>query len=189
MKKITFKIEGVSPLLMHNGQTKNPLNKYAKAIKEISGKRKKTDDDFMKMSDIELEAGLYYDTDGKIYIPDINIEQTIINGAKKQKLGAQFKAGMSVESHMYLKNGQVYTKDKVLSEERYRFVIDVKIQRNSVMRTRPRFDEWNGEFTVLYNPDVINERDVIQAVEDAGKLVGIGDWRPRFGRFNIEEYN
>jgi hypothetical protein len=31
-------IEGTAPIIMHNGQTADPLNQYAKAIKQISGK-------------------------------------------------------------------------------------------------------------------------------------------------------
>ena len=37
-----FKIEGISPLLMHNEQLADPLNAFAQQVAEISSKRKKT---------------------------------------------------------------------------------------------------------------------------------------------------
>ena len=41
-------------LIMHNGQTADPLNPFSKAMKEISGKRKKTDTDYEAMANIEF---------------------------------------------------------------------------------------------------------------------------------------
>jgi hypothetical protein len=37
-----------------------------------------------------------------------------------------------------------------------------------------------------YDPDVLNMRDVEEMAMDAGKLVGMGDWRPKHGRFDAE---
>ena len=39
-------------LIMHNGRTSNPLDPFTKAMKEISGKRKKTDADLEALSKI-----------------------------------------------------------------------------------------------------------------------------------------
>lgn len=188
MNQIKFQIEGVVPLLLHNGRTKNPLDHYAKALKEIASKRNKTDSDYERMAFIEMQAGLYVDSDNNtIHIPDNIIEQCITGGAKQERLGKKFAAGMFVDEPMVLKDfsGRVYTREQVLEDRRYWFTTDVKIQRNSVMRTRPRFDEWKGEFVVTYNPDVLNEAQVVRAAKKAGSLVGLCDWRPKFGRFNV----
>ncbi len=37
--------------------------------------------------------------------------------------------------------------------------------------------------TASFDPDVLNLRDIEEIAIDAGKLVGIGDWRPKHGRF------
>jgi hypothetical protein len=55
-----------------------------------------------------------------------------------------------------------------------------------VMRTRPVFRNWNITALAQYDPDVLNMRDVEEIAIDAGKLVGIGDWRPKHGRFDAE---
>jgi hypothetical protein len=52
------------------------------------------------------------------------------------------------------------------------------------MRTRPIFRRWNLEATAHFDPDVLNLRDIEEVAADAGKLVGIGDWRPKHGRFS-----
>lgn len=188
MQKLTFKVKGVAALLLHNGRTANPMDPYAKAMKEISGKRKKTDSDYEKLSDLELEAGLYFDDDGKIYFPALNIEQAIIGGAKKSSLGKEFLKAIAVDGvGMYLKNGRQYTKEQVMSNEKYRYLTNVRVKQSRIVRTRPRFDEWNGEFDVLYNENLLNQDQVVGAVIAAGDEVGFGDWRPRFGRFEVEE--
>lgn len=35
-KKLKFQITGVSPLLLHNGQLADPMNKFSQAMKKIS---------------------------------------------------------------------------------------------------------------------------------------------------------
>jgi hypothetical protein len=42
------------------------------------------------------------------------------------------------------------------------------------------------EFTVEFDKSVITEVDTKKAIEDAGKFVGLGVWRPKFGRFFVE---
>ena len=83
---VQIHFQGVSPLLCHNGQTADPRNTYSKAIKAISGKRKKVDADYDEMARLEWLAGLYR-IDGDLVIPDYVIESTMIGGAKKSKRG------------------------------------------------------------------------------------------------------
>ena len=46
---LTYKITGDAPLIMHNGDLANPLSKAAKALKQVTGKKKKTDAAIMAM--------------------------------------------------------------------------------------------------------------------------------------------
>ena len=46
MKEQKFRITGnIVPMISHNSQLANPLNRYSKAMKALTGKRKKTDQD------------------------------------------------------------------------------------------------------------------------------------------------
>jgi hypothetical protein len=54
------------------------------------------------------------------------------------------------------------------------------------MRVRPMFREWSIEFDYAYDETELDEQSVITAAEIAGRLVGLCDYRPRFGRFDVE---
>ena len=98
LRQLQVTIQGVSPLLLHNGQTADPTNKFARQLKEVSGKRKKTDEDYAEMSRIEWHAGLYANADQKIILPAVCIVASIIGGAKKSKLGSAFKSAVFVDA-------------------------------------------------------------------------------------------
>jgi hypothetical protein len=53
------------------------------------------------------------------------------------------------------------------------------------MRCRPIFPEWELKFTLHYLDKVINKKEIEQALEQAGLLIGLSDWRRRFGLFNV----
>ena len=55
----------------------------------------------------------------------------------------------------------------------------------TIVINRPRFPVWQLQFTIEFNEDLINEKDLILAIDTAGKIHGIGAYRPRYGRFNI----
>jgi hypothetical protein len=65
----------------------------------------------------------------------------------------------------------------------------VVIQRSRIVRWRPRFNEWKLEFTI----DIIDDENISASIlkdilETAGKTKGIGDYRPRFGRFMVTKF-
>ena len=188
---VQIQLQGVSPLLCHNGQTADPRNTYAKAMKAVSGKRKKTDADYDELARLEWLAGLYR-IDGDLVIPDYVIESAMIKGAMKSKRGPQAKCGLFFTEHSSLEfDGKpAAITDDTLSEMfesgGFTHTIGVKVGMAKVMRTRPVFRNWSITITAQYDPDVLNMRDVEDIAIDAGKLVGIGDWRPKHGRFNAE---
>ena len=74
-----------------------------------------------------------------------------------------------------------------LREHRGEFslTVGVRVQRNKVMRTRPKFEHWAAEFNVEYETELLNESDVREILVVAGAQVGIGDWRPKYGLFPV----
>jgi hypothetical protein len=188
---IQIRLQGVSPLLCHNGQTADPRNTYAKAMKAVSSKRKKTDADFDELARLEWLAGLYR-IDGDLVIPDYVIEAVMIKGAMKSSKGPQAKCGLFFTDHASLEfDGKpAAITDETLAEMfasgQFTHTIGVTVNRSKVMRTRPIFRNWSITASAQYDPDVLNKGDVELFAIDAGKLVGIGDWRPKHGRFNAE---
>ena len=185
MKTLNVTITGTRDLLMHNGQTADPSNKYAKMMKEISGKRKKVDADYDRMSEIEFMAGLYLNQ-GKIFLPGTVLEATIINGAKKSKLGKQFAAAILVPGISSLTfAGPSTPADRWADAEKYAFKVGVRVGQAKVIRTRPVFHNWTCDFTLEFDDSLISLAEVKEALKVAGEQVGVGDWRPRFGTFEI----
>jgi hypothetical protein len=186
-KEITFRLESVCPLLMHNIQLANPLNKWSRMMKELSGKRKKTDSDFAEMSRIEWYGGLYSTKNDKgkdvVIIPSEVLLGCFTNGAKKSKRGTDFKCGFDVPYDAVLEYDGPKDIDKLWEDGRFVDVRAVCIQRSRVMRTRAIFMSWATNAVVRFDPDVLNESAVVKAVTDSGYLVGLCDYRPRFGRF------
>jgi hypothetical protein len=155
-------------------------------MKEISGKRKKTDEDYAEMSRIEWHAGLYVNADMKVILPASCLEAAIYDGAKKSKLGKAFKSAVFVEKDAVLDIGRKYDKATDLwAEEQYRDIRGVRVQQSRVMRTRPIFYKWSCEVEITYDDEQVNLSDVQRAVVDAGTKSGVGDFRPRYGRFEV----
>lgn len=176
-------------LIMHNGQTADPLNSFSKAMKEISGKRKKTDADFEALANIEYQAGLYLNNKGQVIVPSRVLESVLVEGAKKSKEGKLALSGMFVDTDGILEyeGGAMSVKDLVASPD-HRICVAVRVGMAKVMRTRPHFKNWKTKFRVSINEQVANEAQLKRWLEDAGSYVGIGDWRPRHGRYELENF-
>jgi hypothetical protein len=97
--------------------------------------------------------------------------------------GQQAKAGIISSGNFPIEYDGPRTANELWSDERFRLVAGVKVQRNKVMRTRPVFREWASEISVDFMPGQLNRSEVEEMVRTAGTVVGIGDWRPKFGRF------
>ena len=189
MDTINFKIKGITPLLMHSSQLSDPLNKYTKDLKKITSKRKKTDDDYADMSYIEMLGGLYWSEEYGLHMPGENIEACLIGAAKFKKLGTTFKRAAQVFELACPVNGTgaPKTPEKIAANDDFKFVKSVKVGTARVMRTRPIFHNWELDFSVLYDQNQLEREDIIDAAKSAGLMVGLGDWRPRFGKFEVVE--
>ena len=177
--------------MCHNGQTADPRNPYAKAMKAISGKRKKTDADYDEMARIEWLAGLYR-SGNRLVIPDYVLESMVIAGAKKSKRGPLAKSGVFITEHAELTFDNAPneitddTLDAMFASGSFTHSVGVRVGMSRVMRTRPIFRRWRAQFAAVYDPDVLNRSDLEEILNDGGRLVGIGDWRPKHGRFTAE---
>ena len=184
-KELNVSIKGVSPLLTHNIQLADPMNQWTKALKEISSKRKKTETDFAEMSRIEWYGGLYVNSDKRIILPSEVLFGSICGGAKKSKLGKQFLSGFDVVSDSILEYDGDKNIDKLWKSGKSTDIRAVSIQRARIMRTRPIFFNWSVTIKCHFMEDILNKSQVVKAIEDAGMYVGVGDYRPRYGRYVI----
>jgi hypothetical protein len=180
----TYQLKSSAPMLMHNGQTANPLNKFAKAMKQVSSKRVKTDADYEELARLEYSAGLYMGEDGPV-IPAQCIDAMITEAAKKQRKGRDAKAAVFTPDHARLEYDGPRTTEGLWTNEDFRLVANVRIQSSRVVRTRPMFPTWDAAVTLRFENTLVNPAELDQWMDIAGNSIGIGDWRPRYGRFEV----
>jgi hypothetical protein len=185
LKTTRVTIRGLPPLLMHNGNLSDPLHESSIALARLSGKRKKTADDHRELSRCEWYGGLYVDAKGRPCLPGEVLEAAIAEGAKRTKRGKDAKGGVMVVGDWPIEYEGPKTADGLWSHGGFIKRARVRVKQAAVIRTRPIFPEWRISFDVQWDSSVIrSEADLIELVTDAG-LSGVGDWRPKFGRFEV----
>ncbi len=183
---LTFRIIGASPLLHHNGQLADPLNPHSKAMARVSSKRKKTEADHAELADLEFLGSLYL-CNGAPCIPAEMMEAALARAAAQERRSAKAKAGLVIRDDLVLTYDGPKDPRALCADPRFRLRCGVRIGANRVMRTRPRFPGWAADLTVDYLPSLLNADEIRGFVATAGEQIGIGDWRPRFGRFDIAD--
>lgn len=185
---VNVHLEGDGPQLQHNERLANPFDPITRDLKAISGKRKKTDEDFAAMSRLEFEGGLYFDPDLGPYLPTYNVKRSFVEGARINKLGKHVeRAFVPLALDVPLQYTGPRTVDGLFNDPAGRFVDRrmVKVGTNKVLRTRPRFDSWKVDFKAHVDTEVINLEDLQRVATNAGLMVGLGDFRQRYGRYSV----
>lgn len=183
-QSLKFLLRSVVPLVMHNGQLADPLNQHSKQMKKVSSKRAKTEADFEQLAKLEWYGSLYVHN-GVPCIPGELIEAAFIEAAKKSKRGQQAKAGMLSDGFWPLEFDGPRNPDDLWKDGKYRLTTGVRVQRNRVMRTRPIFPRWEATVKIDFLPDQLNREEIADIMSTMGRVIGLGDWRPRFGRFEV----
>lgn len=188
--KVAVTIAG-EQLIMHNGQTADPLNVYAKRLKEVTGdkQRKKTDEGILAMGRIECEAGLYLDAKKRVILPTRVLEAHIAEGARKTKEGKQALAGMFVDTAGILSyEGGPLTVAQILDSPEHQLRLSVVVGQAKVMRVRPFFTNWSATFQVSILDEQVTSTMLRTWLINGGNFVGIGDYRPRYGRYEVKKF-
>ena len=191
MNTIKFKLSG-DCIMLQNGQTANPRNQYAKRLKELNKdkKRKGADVDAIldKMADVEVESCLYWRDDMGLYLPADNIRAAFIDGAKLSRGGANVKRYCFVTGPAKLEYTGPQDVAGIVADKQFHYEGIVKVGMVKVPKTRAVVRDWSCIIEIGLMPgDVIDERDVIKYMTDAGLYCGIGASRTYgFGRFDVQ---
>lgn len=181
---LQLEITGTAPLLMHNARLADPLDSMARDLKKVTSKTKKSEDDHAEMARLEFLGGLYYDPEVGPYIPGDNIFRALIDAGRKRKLGKKVIEAIFVTSNV---NPVAYkgprTPAELWSDGNFTLRSSAKVGMQRVNRTRPQFTGWLTSARLYLDTDILDLDDLRDIVEIAGKLIGLGDWRPRYGRF------
>lgn len=185
--ELELTLTGTRPLLMHSERLANPLDPLAKQLKAITSKRSKTEDDFAAAARVEFEGGLYLGTTGAPVFPTWNIKRSIQDGAKINKLGTHvMRAFEPIEIDVPLEYGKKAPKTvQSLWDAGFYDVRSVVVGQSKVQRCRPMFLDWSLSFTADLDTEVLDLDRFVQCANRAGAMIGIGDFRQRFGRYDV----
>lgn len=186
MIEFTITLTGTAPLLMHNSRLSNPLDPATKALKKCTAKRNKTEDDHEQIARLEFAGGLYIDEHGGPFIPGENIARCLVDGAKITKQGVKVTRGVFISTDVNPLGYNGPRDEDGLWKAGWRHMASVKVGTSRTMRCRPWFPEWKVQADGYLDPAVLELSDLSVIADNAGSLIGLGDWRPRFGRFTAK---
>jgi hypothetical protein len=179
--RVIITVDGIKPLLTHNPESMG--------VEVAPGKGSRIPE-----AEAEAEAGVYRDVDGNCCLKGEAFRGSLLGAAPAWRSKGK-KTMKSLLSHVVVVEELVQLKrsDGSLITD---YAIDARraiIQRQGIIRRRPRFDEWTCTFTVEYDPAMIPDpKLIVDIMQDAGNRIGVGDFRPArngfFGRFRVREF-
>jgi len=182
MAEITATLTGTRPLLLNCDRGANPLDPETIAFKMLNAKRGKTTENYEEVARAQWELSMYKTADGQPGLPGLNFEAAIRKAAMKSKRGKLVQEGVMVLDEM---TPIIYTGPRNM-DALFKVAADVRavvVGGKRVMKARPIFRQWQLVYTVQFDPEIVDAENLMEFIATAGRLIGIGDFRPRFGRF------
>ena len=174
---VAVTVEGSADFLFHRWNAE-AVDEKAKSAK--NSKAKKTDD---------VESYVYRNEAGELCIPGEYLRGAIIHAAKfRQDPRSPRKSAMDLFKAAIVVTTPLATLG--VTDWDYLDKRRVMVQRQGINRTRPAMRAgWRVTFDLLVMlPEYVDRNALRETIESAGRLVGIGDFRPTFGRFGIVKF-
>ena len=184
MKSISIQISGTTPLL---------CNKFTDKSMEPKGGNKSHPGGDKGSPHEQAEAKLYGDASNP-YVPGPNMFRSIVDG------GTFFKVGKSKVTTM--KNSMIVSSVEMVELElplvhKDPWTVDSRsvvnpATRGRMMCHRPKFNDWQLNFTLVVDETEFNTKLLREVVDMAGRKIGLGDYRPDrkgpFGRYVVTKW-
>jgi hypothetical protein len=177
---VMFRIVGMSPLLQNN-----PLNFIGGDEQVALAAKKKYNDEE------EARLRLYINKDGNYYHPSISFLRSMAKAVSGLKYG-KVSAPMLIRGSVFVAFPQTVLLD-ANGEPARNYVLDkqpVVVSHARIARVRPMWPEWQCQLWLEVDVARITEDQVRAALELAGRIIGVGDFRPEkggpYGRFRVE---
>jgi hypothetical protein len=182
-----YRLTGVAPLLMNNGQQSDPLNEWTKLKKRITDKRKKTEADHEEIGRLGWMGALYL-FNGAPCIPREAIKATLLRAGMTLKKGPKVKPGIVCEAHAPLIYDGPADAKALWADGRFTHRVTKSQKGVRVVRTRPIFLPWEADILIAFQDEMLNPDEVDEIVAIAGHTIGFLDERPEYGRYSVRKY-
>lgn len=188
MDQVTFRLTGTAPMLHHSSVLVDPMSEATRWLAAATSKRSKTIDDHVEVAWREWCGGLYSDTEGRVVLPGDNIYRALQEAGSRRKKQSTIKRAVFPAAPDYLLeyDGPKGDKRKLYDDGRFTSRMAIAVNRVRVMRTRPIFRAWSAVVDFVVDTTEIDVDTVVAVMADAGRYIGVGDYRPRYGRFTAE---
>lgn len=176
MYQIVGAIEGLAPIL---------FNRMVDDLEAESTKGRVSKEDRMK----EVQAKLYVDNKG-VYYTGWALKQCLLEGCKLSGLKVGRRSLYSFLAATVFFPHQMYFRDKTEAD----FIHEHWGRRpprtgGAMIIRRPALDTgWKLDFTLNVMDDRRTPEEIRRSLDEGGLLVGIGSWRPEYGRFIVTEW-
>ena len=172
-ENVKVKIKGTSPLLF------NKFNPEGEGLKKAAKAQQSAEE--------EAEQSVYRNAEGQIYTPSSHVLGSMVKSGVQFKMKGRKTFKDAVNSGVLIDPEEIVHKNQEYEIDSRSVVI--KSTRGRIMRHRAKLPVgWELSFTIKIIDERLTAPLVKEILENAGKYVGIGDFRPRFGRFDVIEY-
>lgn len=176
MIRITGTIEGVAPLL------------FSRMYANLGGPGGKPSPEAIEQ---EPYLKLHRDDEHGCFIPGTSFKQALLGGAKMGKVQDGRRNYSVVLEATLFPEGNFY-----LGKQTYDDVLETWGRRPpgprgaAIMLRYPRFVAgWAAPFSMILTQGDGNTVEAIKrSLDAAGLLVGVGSWRPEYGRFIVKDF-
>lgn len=194
-------LTGTQPLLLHHDDIEWADRMSEWGTNPDNKKNSKAGDD--RTPAFRWIGCLYRDEEGRLIMPTENIMRCIMEGGAKVPTGqrqgtfkSQSQSGIMpqalgwpivvngktvpvapIDELMKVRNFDAH-KEAVKSMGFSLFVKRARIGQSKHIRVRPRFETWQVSGDLVVTDESISERILKSILDVAGRLKGLGDWRP-----------
>jgi hypothetical protein len=108
-----------------------------------------------------------------------------VDAGKKRKLGKRVTEAVLITTDV---NPVAYKgprdADGLFEDKNHVLMAAVRVGQARTMRCRPIFPSWACEAEGILDDALLDFADLKELADIAGMVIGVGDWRPKHGRFD-----
>lgn len=175
--RVEVTIKGDADILFHRWNC-DAVEAKSKAAK--GSKAKKSDD---------IESYVYRNEDNELCLPGEYLRGAIIGASKfRQDPRSPRKSAMDLVKAAVISLTPLASLG--VKEWDYEHKCRVTIQRNGITRVRPALKAgWSASFILMVTlPEYVSTGMLNGLIADAGRLIGLADFRPTYGRFQVTAF-